>query len=69
MPLLHPVQRDEVDLADAGDASDVATLLTDRTFRKHVERLVEVLIEMLDLADNDSDAEQNGDEFEDSDGL
>ena len=40
-----------------------------RKVEKLTERLIEVLIEMMDISEGDTDAELNGDEFEDSDGI
>lgn len=48
-------------------------ILTDRQARLEFERLtqslLDVAIEIMDLADGDPEREPNGDEFEDGDGV
>lgn len=43
--------------------------LTGCECRVQIERLVDMLIEIMDLADGDADSEPAGDEFEDGDGA
>jgi len=54
-------------------ASDLPPILTDRQARLEFERLtqslLDVAIEIMDLADGDPEREPNGDEFEDGDGV
>ena len=40
-----------------------------REFQQLTERLIDVMIEMMDIIDGDPDVEANGDEFEDAEGI
>lgn len=56
-------------LVKSADASPLSEALKEGEVRDDIERLIEVLIEMVDLVDGDPDAEPNGDEFEDDDDI
>jgi len=55
-------------LVEPDEPSEFSEYLETGEFRDDVERLVEALIEILDIADGDVEAEPNGDELEDDQG-
>jgi len=56
-------------LAQATAVPNAFPCLTGCECRVQIERLVDMLIEIIDLADGDADSEPAGDEFEDGDGA
>jgi hypothetical protein len=55
-------------LVEPDGPSEFSEYLETGELREDVERLVEALIEILDIADGDVEAEPNGDELEDDQG-
>jgi len=55
-------------LVEPDGPSDISEYLETGQFRDDMESLVEALIEIIDIADWDAEAEPSGDEFEDGDG-
>ena len=80
MQHLRSAKRVYIRLVEPAEATDLPLILRDRAARRELEqlteRLIEAVIEMMDLADGDPDQEPtgdelepSGDEFEDSDGI
>ena len=66
-------RRNHLRLVEPAAPSKLPRILTDPAARKEFEELaqalVDVVIEIIDLADGDPDAEPSGDEHEDDDGV